>query len=75
MGALEDTRKVLQDFIAPELREIQERLDGIDKRFDALDRKMAKDKSELLRTMDFMLKELRLRIELASLKTRVEASA
>ena len=75
MGALEDTRKVLQDFIAPELRGIQERLDGMEKRFDALDRKIADDKSALLRTMDFMLKELSLRIELASLKTRVEASA
>ncbi len=62
MGALEDTRKVLQDFIAPELRGIQERLDGMGKRFDALDRKMADDKSELLRTMDFMLKELSLRL-------------
>jgi uncharacterized membrane protein YccC len=34
MGAVEDTRKVIQDFIAPELREIKARLDALDKRFD-----------------------------------------
>ena len=30
MGALEDTRKVLQDFLAPELRAISVRLDPLD---------------------------------------------
>jgi hypothetical protein len=30
MGAVEDVRNVLQDFLAPELREIRTRLDSID---------------------------------------------
>ena len=34
MGAVEDTRKVIQVFIAPELREIKARLDALEKRFD-----------------------------------------
>jgi tetrahydromethanopterin S-methyltransferase subunit G len=34
MGATEDTRKVLQDFLAPELREIRTRLDALEKRMD-----------------------------------------
>jgi hypothetical protein len=84
MGAIEDTRKILQNFMAPELRGIQERLDSIDKRFEtverhfetvdkhfaALEHKMADDKAELLRTIDFMLRELSLRIELAAVKNR-----
>jgi tetrahydromethanopterin S-methyltransferase subunit G len=35
MSIVDDTRKVLQDFIAPELREIQARLDALEKRMDA----------------------------------------
>jgi tetrahydromethanopterin S-methyltransferase subunit G len=42
MGAIEDTRKVLQDFLAPEIREIKARLDALetrmDDRFDAAER-------------------------------------
>ncbi len=34
MGAIEDSRKVLQDFLAPELREIRARLDALEKRMD-----------------------------------------
>ncbi len=34
MGAVEDTRKVIQDFLAPELREIKARLDALEKRFE-----------------------------------------
>lgn len=38
MSAIEDTRRVLQDFLAPELREIRTRLDAIDKRLDGVDK-------------------------------------
>ena len=34
MGTIEDTRKVLQDFLAPELRELKARLDALEKRMD-----------------------------------------
>jgi predicted nucleotidyltransferase len=75
MGAIEDTRKILQDFMAPELRGIQVRLDAIDQRFVALEHTMSGDKAELLRTIDFMLRELSLRIELASVKSKVGEAA
>lgn len=39
MGAIEDTRRVLQDFLAPELRAISVRLDAVEKRLDGIDRK------------------------------------
>jgi tetrahydromethanopterin S-methyltransferase subunit G len=34
MGAIEDTRKVVQDFLAPELRELKARLEALEKRMD-----------------------------------------
>jgi hypothetical protein len=34
MSVVEDVRQVLQDFIAPELRAVNTRLDAIDQRFD-----------------------------------------
>lgn len=48
MGAIEDIRKVMQDFLAPELRAIEERLknlgsnlkdfrQAVDKQFDKID--------------------------------------
>jgi chromosome segregation ATPase len=42
MGAVEDTRKVLRDFLAPELREIKVRLDVLEKRADGVERKIDK---------------------------------
>jgi predicted phage gp36 major capsid-like protein len=36
MGAIEDTRKVSQDFLAPELRAIAARLDAVEKRQEKL---------------------------------------
>jgi hypothetical protein len=35
MGAVDDFRKVLQDFLAPELRAVNARLDAIEKVMDA----------------------------------------
>ncbi len=40
MGAIEDSRKVLQDFLAPELRAIAVRLDALEKRIDGIDHKI-----------------------------------
>jgi len=55
MSGIEDTRKVMQDFLAPELRAIsarldalEKRLDGFDKRFDDGDRRAERRHDELL---------------------------
>jgi hypothetical protein len=37
MGVIEDVRQVLQDFLAPELREIRAQFSAIDKRLDAME--------------------------------------
>jgi hypothetical protein len=40
MSIIDDLRKVLQDFLAPEIRTINARLDGINSRLDAINEKM-----------------------------------
>ena len=42
MSVIEDSRKVLQDFIAPELRSISVRLDALEKRFDGFEHTVEK---------------------------------
>jgi hypothetical protein len=37
MGVVEETRQLVQDFLAPELREIRSQFATIDKRLDAMD--------------------------------------
>ncbi|HLI62425.1 MAG TPA: hypothetical protein VKV05_03420 [Terriglobales bacterium] len=40
MSAVEDLRKVLQDFLAPELRAVNARFEAIDRRFDAIETRL-----------------------------------
>lgn len=40
MGVVEEVRQVLQDFLAPELREIRGVLSAIDKRLDSQDKRL-----------------------------------
>jgi hypothetical protein len=40
MGVIEDTRQLVQDFLAPELREIRGVLTGIEKRLDSQDKRL-----------------------------------
>lgn len=39
MGTIDDVRKLLQDFVAPQIHGIHARLDGIDKRLDGMDKR------------------------------------
>jgi hypothetical protein len=59
MSTVEDIRKVLQDFLAPELRTITARLEGIDQRFDGLRSEM----SARFETMDTKLVTLGVQIQ------------
>jgi hypothetical protein len=40
MGVVEETRRVLQDFPAPELREIRGALSSIDRRLESMDKRL-----------------------------------
>jgi uncharacterized coiled-coil DUF342 family protein len=77
MGAIEDTRKVLQDFLAPEMREIRARLDALEKRFDGLDHKLDDVDRRAEKRHDTVMQALNdytdVRIRLARLESRQEA--
>ncbi len=42
MSVIEDSRKVMQDFLAPELRGISARLDALEKRLDGVEKNLDK---------------------------------
>jgi hypothetical protein len=48
MSVLEDSRKVLQDFIAPELRAISARLEALEKKFDKNERRAEKRHDDVM---------------------------
>jgi tetrahydromethanopterin S-methyltransferase subunit G len=42
MGFIEEGRQLVQDFVAPEIRALEVRIDAIEKKVDALEAKMEK---------------------------------
>jgi tetrahydromethanopterin S-methyltransferase subunit G len=52
MSVIEDTRKVAQDFLAPELRAISARLDALEQRLGGVDRKIDERCGSLDRKVD-----------------------
>ena len=48
MSVIEHSRKVLQDFIAPELRAISARLDALEKKFDDGERRAEKRHDDVM---------------------------
>jgi hypothetical protein len=68
MSVIEDTRKVMQDFLAPELRAISTRLDALEKRFDDGDRRAEKRHDEVLTAIARMSEIGSLRERLAKLE-------
>lgn len=48
MSVIEDSRKVLQDFLAPELRAISIRLDALEKKVDENERRAEKRHDDVM---------------------------
>jgi hypothetical protein len=71
MGAIEDSRKVLQDFLAPELRAIAVRLDALEKRYDSLDGKISDAERRSERRHDEVLSAIARMGEVTTLRERV----
>jgi septal ring factor EnvC (AmiA/AmiB activator) len=75
MGAIEDSRKVLQDFLAPELRAIAVRLDALEKRFDGrldgLEKRLDDSDRRSERMHDEVLSAIARMGEVTSLRERV----
>ncbi len=65
MSVADDLRKVLQDFLAPELRAMNARLDAVDSRLEAIEKVIAAQHRELLARLDGLQKyfELDTRVE------------
>lgn len=42
MGFIEEGRQLIQDFVAPEIRALEVRIDAVEKKIDALDTRMEK---------------------------------
>jgi hypothetical protein len=70
MSVIDDTRKVMQDFLAPELRAITTRLDALEKRFEDSDRRAERRHDEVLSAIARMSDISSIRERLA----RLEAS-
>jgi tetrahydromethanopterin S-methyltransferase subunit G len=51
MGAIEDVRNLLQDFIAPDIKQIKARLDSIEKRFEGLEKNIDRQHDETLQAI------------------------
>jgi hypothetical protein len=58
MGVVEDVRQVLQDFLAPELREIRVRLESMDKRLDSQDKRMELHEEAIRARFDVIVQRL-----------------
>jgi hypothetical protein len=70
MSVIDDTRKVMQDFLAPELRAISTRLDALEKRYEDSDRRAERRHDEVLSAIARMSDITSIRERLA----RLEAS-
>jgi hypothetical protein len=68
MSVIEHTRKVMQDFLAPELRAISTRLDALEKRFEDGDRRSELRHDEVLSAIARMSDISSIRERLAGLE-------
>jgi hypothetical protein len=55
MGAIEDVRALLQDFVAPEIKELAGTIEGLDARVVALEKVMSAEFSAVNAKLDSLL--------------------
>jgi len=70
MSAVADIRKVLQDFLAPELRAVTARLDAIDSRLTAQEKVAEARHSEILARIEGLKTSFELDKRIERLETR-----
>jgi hypothetical protein len=73
MSVIEDTRKAMQDFLAPELRAISTRLDALEKRFEDSDRRSERRHDEVLSAIARVSEVTSLRERVTRLESRESA--
>lgn len=70
MSVIEDSRKILQDFLAPELRAIAARLDALEKKFDESERRAEKRHDEVMSSIRQVIDYNSIQLRLARLESR-----
>lgn len=70
MGTIDDVRKLLQDFIAPELRGMTARLDGVDRRLDGLEKAIKEGDERVLKAVEQAQREIVLTLKLVQAEQR-----
>jgi len=78
MSAIEDTRKLLQDFLAPELRELSARVDALearmDARFDSAERLASERHAQTMQAIGRLADVYELREPITRIEARERAS-
>lgn len=70
MSVVEDSRKILQDFLAPELRAISARLDALEKKVDDNERRAEKRHDEVMSSIRQVIDYNSIQQRLAKLESR-----
>jgi SMC interacting uncharacterized protein involved in chromosome segregation len=73
MGAVEETRQLLQDFLAPEIRSIKVRLDTLEKKVDENEHRAEKRHEEVMAAIRQLTDYTALLQRVARLEARQEA--
>lgn len=71
MSVIDDTRKVLEDFLAPELRAISAPMDALEKRFDAVDKRIDDSERRAEKRHEEVMASIRQVIDLNSIYQRL----
>ena len=71
MSVVEDTSKLLQDFLAPELRELKGRIDSLGTRMDMLEIKLQMGRDENTRNFEELNAKLNLLLNLHSIERQL----
>jgi len=74
MSVIEDSRKVLQDFLAPELRAIAVPLDALEKRFEDAERRSERRHDEVMGSIRQIIDFTSINERLARLESKQSAS-
>ena len=71
MSVIEDTRKVMQDFLAPELRAISARLDAMEQRFGVVEKRFEDTDRRAERRHDEVLSAIARMSDISSIRERL----
>jgi tetrahydromethanopterin S-methyltransferase subunit G len=83
MGFIEEGRQLIQDFVAPEIRALEVRIDAVEKkidslearmekRFDAADAKMERNQNQVMDTLRRMEMQNQILERLAKLESKLQ---